>query len=144
MYLGYMLQSITHALVRPRYLWKDAVSKCTFVTLVEEFNRKFKWFGWRNPKVGVNLVHSCLSPFHVLECLLSQFSFCINDIVANGLKYIYNTFENDYYQKNEVCFIALISSCIMYFIICMKWSDVVIFRNNCTQKGSQTLFAIFA
>ena len=26
-------------------------------------------FGGRNPKVGVNHVHFCLSPFHVSECL---------------------------------------------------------------------------
>ena len=51
--------------------------------------------------------------------------------------------ENDYYQENEVYFIALIGSCIMYFIVCMKWSGIVFFWNNRTQKGSQTLSAIF-
>ena len=58
-------------------------------------------FGGRSPKeVGVNHVHPCMSPFHVRKCLLSQFYFCINDIVANGLKYTYN----------EVCFIAVIEN----------------------------------
>ena len=52
----------------------------------------------------------CLSPFHAPECLLSQFYLCINDTVAYGWNFIYNTFENDYYQENEVCFIALIGN----------------------------------
>ena len=91
------------------------------------------------PRLGwTTYILVCLI-FHAPECLLSQFYFGINDTVANGLNFIYNTFENDYYQENEVCFIALIGSCIMYFLICMKWSDVMFFRNNYTQKGSQTL-----
>ena len=51
--------------------------------------------------------------------------------------------KNDYYQEYEVSFITLIGSCIMYFLIYMKWSSIVFFWNNCTQKGSQTLSANF-
>ena len=28
--------------------------------------------------------------------------------------------KNDFYQENEVCLFALIGSCMMYFLICMK------------------------
>ena len=126
---GIKVIACTHALVRPRYSWKNERKH-----LVVDCNLIIKWneccshatpFGGRNPKVGVNHVHPCMSPFHVHECLLSQFYFCINDIVANGLKYTYN----------KVCFIALIGSCIMCFVICMKWPGIVFFWNNCTEKG---------
>ena len=35
-------------------------------------------FDGRNPKVGVNHVHFCLSPFHVFECLFYPFFMCLN------------------------------------------------------------------
>ena len=54
----------------------------------------------------MNHVHPCLSLAHASE----YFILCINDIVANGLKFTYSTFGNDYYQGNESVFIAFIGN----------------------------------
>ena len=128
---GIKVIACTHVLVGPRYFWKNwrqhSVADCNLIMKWNECCSHATPFGGRNPKVGVNHIHPCLSPFHVPKCLFSQFYFCINDTVANGLKFIYNPFEDDYYHENEICLIALIGSCIMYSFICMKWSGIVFF-----------------